>query len=150
MTESEEERADIRERRIHASPGAVFAAFSDPERLARWWGPEGFENTFEEFDFRPAGNWRFAMHGPDGKDYWNESVFVEIVQNGRIVIEHGSGHHFFLTITYEPVGEDTLVGWRQLFDTSEHYREIAEFVALANEQNLDRMEAEVMRGTIGS
>lgn len=149
MAEAEEKRADIRKRRIHASQEAVFAAIRDPERLARWWGPAGFTSTFEEFDFRPAGNWRFTMHGPDGKNYWNESTFTEIVQNSRVVIEHGSGHHFFLTISYDPIGEDTLVGWRQVFDTEEHYRNIAEFVAEANEQNLDRMEAEVMRVASG-
>lgn len=146
MTGPEETRADFRERRIHAPPAAVFAAFSDPGRLAKWWGPEGFSNTFNEFDFRPGGKWRFTMHGPDGKNYWNESVFLEIVPNSRVVIEHGTGHHFILTISYEQDGEDTVVGWRQVFDTSEHYQQIADFVARANEQNLDRMHAEVLHG----
>ena len=85
------------------------------------------------------------MHGPDGRDYPNESRFLEVVANERVVIEHFSGHHFILTITFSRVGNATVVGWHQLFDTVEHYRQIAEFVSRANEQNLDRLEAEVRR-----
>ncbi len=147
MLEPEELRADSRERRIPATPpDLVYAAFSDPDRLAKWWGPEGFSSTFEEFDLRPGGHWRFTMHGPDGRDYWNESVFLEVLPARRVVIEHGAGHHFVLTISYTQDGPDTIVGWRQVFDTAAHYRKIARFVARANEQNLDRMSALLSHG----
>lgn len=145
MREPEELRADIRERVIPAPVSAVFQAFSNPDILARWWGPEGFTSSFKEFDFKQGGHWRFTMHGPDGKDYWNESVFAEIVEDSRVIIEHGAGHHFFLTITFAQEGENTRVGWKQVFDTEEHYKKIAAFVANANEQNLDRLTAEVLR-----
>ncbi len=69
----------------------VFQAWTDPEHLARWWGPKGFTNTFHEFDPRPGGVWGFVMHGPDGVDYKNRSVFVEIVKPERIVFDHVSG-----------------------------------------------------------
>lgn len=85
------------------------------------------------------------MHGPDGKDYWNESVFLEVVPNRRVVIEHDAGHHFVLTISYSGYGPDTIVGWRQVFDTAAHNLKIGGFVARANEQNLDRMCEEVFR-----
>src|SRR6185369_10233222 len=62
----------------------VFKAFADPTHLARWWGPSGFRNTFEEFDFRPGGTWRFTMHGPDGTDHPNRSVFLDIQEPARI------------------------------------------------------------------
>jgi uncharacterized protein YndB with AHSA1/START domain len=80
------------------------------------------------------------MHGPDGKDYANESIFREVVAPERLVIEHlREVHHFFLTITFNAQGEKTLVGWRQVFDTAEHRNQIAPFVEQANEQNLDRL-----------
>jgi len=41
-------------RDIPASPEQVFAAIADPERLARWWGPAGFSNTFGVCEFKPA------------------------------------------------------------------------------------------------
>ena len=62
------------------SPAKVFQAFRDPAVLAEWWGPDGFTNTFHEFDFRDGGAWRFTMHSPDGKDFPNESRFLEIAE----------------------------------------------------------------------
>lgn len=41
------------------TPQAIFAAIETPERLARWWGPDGFSNTFEVFEFRTGGRWVF-------------------------------------------------------------------------------------------
>ncbi|WP_435016548.1 SRPBCC domain-containing protein [Tundrisphaera sp. TA3] len=75
-------------RTFAASPGAIFDAFQDPDRLARWWGPAGFTNTFETFEFRSGGRWAFAMHGPDGTTYPNESTFESIVPGREIVIRH--------------------------------------------------------------
>ncbi len=143
--ENEDNRAQITQRTIDAPLECVFSAFCNPEQLARWWGPDGFTNSFREFDLRVGGYWRFTMHGPDGKDYPNESRFLEVVPNERVVIEHFSGHHFILTITFSGIGNATIVGWRQLFDTVEHYRQIADFVSQANEQNLNRLDAEVRR-----
>ncbi|MEZ0247274.1 MAG: SRPBCC domain-containing protein [Methylophilaceae bacterium] len=96
------------------------------------------------FEFRPGGTWRFVMHGPDGTNYPNESVFREIVVPERVVFEHlAEGHHFVMTITFTAHGDQTLVGWRQVFDTAAHKQRIAAFVEQANEQNLDRLAAEV-------
>ncbi|RZJ52231.1 MAG: ATPase, partial [Flavobacterium sp.] len=43
----------------------VFEAWKNPEHLKNWWGPNGFTNTFYEFDFREGGKWTFTMHGPE-------------------------------------------------------------------------------------
>ncbi|APW40723.1 hypothetical protein RD110_15070 [Rhodoferax koreense] len=138
-------RSDIRSLGIPATAAQVFAAMADPARIARWWGPDGFRNTIHEFDFRPGGAWRLTMHGPDGKDYANESRFTRIVPDALFEIEHLTGHHFFLTIELRPVDRGTQVHWQQTFDTVEHYQGIAEFVAAANAQNLQRLAAEVLR-----
>ena len=131
-------------REIPAPVAEVFAAFTNPERLARWWGPAGFTNTFSVCEFRTGGRWVYVMHGPDGHNYPNESVFREIIVPERVVFEHLSeGHHFFMTITLAAHGDQTLVGWRQVFDTAAHKQRIAAFVEQANEQNLDRLAAEV-------
>jgi uncharacterized protein YndB with AHSA1/START domain len=140
------DREFVHSRLIDAPRERVFAAIADPARLARWWGPNGFTSTFEVFEFRPGGAWRFVMHGPDGKDYPNTNLFTEIVAPERVVVEHvGAPHRFELTITFAAQGARTLVGWRQVFDTAEEKLRIAAFVAPANEQNLDRLAAEVLR-----
>jgi hypothetical protein len=143
LVEPEEQRAAITQRILDAPRETVYGAFSNPDLLALWWGPDGFSNTFREFDLRVGGYWRFTMHGPDGKDYPNESKFLEVIPNEKVVIEHFSGHHFILTISFKAEGNATMVGWKQLFDTVEHYQKIADFVSQANEQNLDRLSAVV-------
>ena len=139
-------RSDSRHVLLAATPTEVFAAMSDPDRVARWWGPDGFANTIHQFEFKPGGRWLLTMHGPDGTDYPNESRFTRIVDNQVFEIEHLNGHHFLLTLELVPMDAGTQVRWRQTFDTVEHYRRLAEFVAPANEQNLARLAAEVQRG----
>ena len=122
----------------------VFDAFSNPDRLARWWGPAGFSSTFHEFDLRPGGAWRFILHGPNGANYPNESAFVEVVKPERIVFDHLSDHWFRMTITLSvrPASQ-TLITWHMLFETMAERDRIRAIVAEANEQNLDRLEAEL-------
>lgn len=147
--EAEESCSDSRHLFVAATPAAVFAALSDPARVARWWGPDGFTNTIHRFDFRPGGSWLLTMHGPDGNDYPNESRFTRLVPGELFEIEHLSGHHFLLSIALSPSGQGTEVRWRQTFDTLEHYARIAEFVAAANQQNLERLRTEVL-STVGA
>ena len=137
------DREFVHARLVAAPPERVFRAIAEPDRLARWWGPEGFTSTFETCEFRPGGAWRFVLHGPDGKDYPNQNTFRETTPQ-RVVVEHlDDAHHFLLTITLTPQGGQTLVGWRQLFDTAAHKEQVAPFVVAANEQNLGRLAAEV-------
>lgn len=138
------DREFVHSRLIDAPRERVFRALAEPAHLSRWWGPNGFTSSFDVFEFRPGGVWRFVMHGPDGTDYPNENVFRDITPPERVVVEHiADTHHFLLTITFAARGNQTLVGWHQLFDTAEHRQEIAHFVQEANEQVLDRLAAEV-------
>lgn len=131
-------------RLVDATPEQVFDAFARPERLARWWGPEGFTSSFEVFEPRPGGAWRFVMHGPDGTDYPNSNVFRTVEPPHRVEVEHLSeDHHFVLAVTFTPRDGRTLVGWRQTFDSAEQKRQLAPWVEPANEQNLDRLQREV-------
>lgn len=132
-------------REIKASPEEVFAAFSDPQRLAQWWGPEGFTNTFSVCEFRPGGNWTFVMHGPDGNNYDNESVFLEIVPLKKIVVDHICEPKFVLTIQLEPSQYGTLVAWSAKFESDKFVTNALSFLKAATEQNLDRLVAEVLR-----
>jgi uncharacterized protein YndB with AHSA1/START domain len=133
-------------RNLDATPAAVFAAIGDPARLAKWWGPDGLSNRFEVFDFRPGGRWVFDMVGPDGRVFPNESVFDEIKAERRVVIRHTCLPHFTLTIALEPVPGGTRVHWQQVFADAAVADAIRHIVAPANEQNLDRLGAEVRQG----
>ena len=133
-------------REIAASVGKVFEAFSDPERLARWWGPAGFTNTFKICEFKSGGRWIFTMHSPDGHNFPNQSVFAEIDSLSKIVIQHVSGPKYRLTILLSPAPSGTLVSWSQQFEDPAVAERIAHIVIPANEKNLDRLSAEVQRG----
>ena len=131
-------------REIPATVDQVFAAFSHPERLSRWWGPVGFTNTFHVCEFKNGGHWSFIMHGPDGRNYRNESVFAEIESPRKIVIEHVSEPKYRLTIVLAPSAVGTAVSWSQEFESPMIASRIERIVAPANEQNLDRLSAEVL------
>lgn len=130
-------------RTFDAAPETVFAAFADPQRLARWWGPDGFRNTFDVFEFQTGGLWNFTMHGPDGKDYFNESRFNLVEPNHQIIIQHVSQPHFQLTITLTSQGTGTHVGWEQAFESAEVAAAVKHIVEPSNEQNLNRWQAVV-------
>lgn len=127
------------------TPAAVFAAIREPERLARWWGPNGFTNQFEVFDFRSGGRWVFDMVGPDGTRYANESVFAHIETDHQVVIDHTCAPLFRLTITLTPEGEGTCVHWLQVFEDPAFAQAMKHVLEPANEQNLERLERELTR-----
>lgn len=136
-------RSDARTKIIEAKPAEVFAAIRDPLRVARWWGPDGFGSTVHRFEFHPGGKWCLTLHGPDGKNYPNEYRLLRAEPDRMVQIEHTSEDHFFvLTIELIQRGEATVVSWQQTFSTVEHYQQVADFVAQANEQVLARLAAE--------
>jgi len=130
-------------RLIAAPVEQVYAALSTPARLARWWGPAGFTNTFDVCEFKTGGRWSFTMHGPDGKSYANESIFTRIEPLHEVAIEHLSEPHFHLTITLTAEGNGTRVNSAQTFDTAQIATRVAAIVLRSNEQNLDRLAVEV-------
>ncbi|HVJ85739.1 MAG TPA: SRPBCC family protein [Caulifigura sp.] len=149
MTDSNSRSAVLQTTRLmSATPLQVYAAFENPEALATWWGPEGFTNSFRQFEFRPGGKWVFVMHGPNGVDYDNESVFRVLEPGSRIVIEHIAPPWFTLTVTLSPRGGQTLLTWEQEFENADVAEKLGVICKPANEQNLDRLEA-VLQGGLG-
>src|SRR6266496_3604765 len=88
-------------RLLNAPRELVWEVWTNPEHIANWWGPEGFSNTINTMDVKPGGEWNLVMHGPDGTDYKNKSIFKEVEEPERIVYEHVSGPKFLATITFE-------------------------------------------------
>lgn len=104
-------------------------------------GPKGFTNTFQLFDLKPGGGWSLTMHGPDGLDYENENVFIEIKSPEKLVWNHISGHEFQVIATFEKLLSKTLVTFNITFASAEECQRVKVFVVDANEQNFDRLEA---------
>jgi len=122
----------------------VYSAWTNPDIIKRWWGPNGFTNTFHEFDPQPGGRWRLTMHGPNGADYANESIFVELIEPEKIVIDHVSKPEFLIVATFENVGSKTKIVWRMIFPSAEDCNKVRAVCVPANEENFDRMNAQLV------
>jgi uncharacterized protein YndB with AHSA1/START domain len=66
-------------RRVFPAPrSVVFRALTDPQELARWWGPDGFTIPSVESDLRPGGGYRIAMRPPEGEPFSLVGEFLEV------------------------------------------------------------------------
>jgi|HubBroStandDraft_2_1064218.scaffolds.fasta_scaffold15293_4 uncharacterized protein YndB with AHSA1/START domain len=128
----------------------VFRAWTDPKALVKWWGPNGFTTTSQEFDLRPGGAWRLVMHGPNGTDYPGEFRFVEIAGPERLVLDHVSLPNFRLSIFFEELDGKTKIIFRQLFDTPQSYRSVKHLAVPGNEQLFDKFAVELAAMGAGS
>jgi uncharacterized protein YndB with AHSA1/START domain len=127
------------ERTLPFSPPTVYNAFASADVLATWWGPEGFINEFETFEFIVGGRWTFVMVGPDGARYPNQSVFTELEPASRVVIRHNCEPFFTLSVQLTAVNAGTHLQWQQVFDDPQIAQAVKAIVEPANEQNLDRL-----------
>jgi uncharacterized protein YndB with AHSA1/START domain len=102
----------------------VWEVWTQPDHIARWWGPNGFTNTIDLMEMRPGGEWHLVMHGPDGADYVNRSVFKVVVPFKRIVYDHLGEPRFTATVEFEAQGPKTLINWHMLFGTAEQFIQV--------------------------
>ncbi len=128
-------------RMLNAPVELVWEAWTKPEHIAQWWGPDGFSNTITKMDMVKGGEWDLVMHGPDGTEYVNKSIFKEIVPRKKIVYEHVTGPKFVATVKFEARGEQTIITWQMLFETAEEFiRTVKTFKADQGlKQNIEKL-----------
>ena len=136
---AQEQKREIVSRRIFkATPERIWEMFSNPDHLAKRRWPKGFTNVFHEFDFRPGGARLFTMHGPDGIDYPNKKVFVELDYAKKIVFDH-EHPEFHMIIELFPVEGGTEMIWHMSFPSQALYDNIRKVAEPSNEENFDRL-----------
>ncbi len=128
-------------RTFRAPTDLMWDVWTNPEHLVHWWGPKGFSSTIHKMDFREGGEWRLTLHGPDGTNYPNRSVFKEIIPFRKIVYEHFNPH-FITTVLFESKGEETQIDWTLLFDSVEMAETIikAQKADEGQKQNVEKLE----------
>ncbi len=101
-------------RTLDAPRRLVFKAWTEPERLVRWWGPRGFTTPSCKMDVRPGGAWRTCMRSPEGTDHWVQGVYREIVEPERLVYtwawedaDGKPGHETVVTVRFAEQGART-------------------------------------------
>lgn len=114
---------------------AVWDAWTDPEQVARWWGPRGFSITTHSKDLRPGGTWVYTMHGPDGTDYPNITTYHVVREREALVYDHGASEDrpplFRVSVTFAARGERTAMEMTMTLETPEKAEEIAKHIRRA-------------------
>jgi uncharacterized protein YndB with AHSA1/START domain len=128
-------------RTINAPVALVWEVWTQPEHIVNWWGPNGFTNTITLMDVRPGGEWNLVMHGPDGTDYKNKSIFKEVVLHKKIVFDHFFPN-FTTTVEFEALGDKTHLTWHMLFESKEQFIAVvkAHKADESLKQNIEKME----------
>ncbi len=124
---------EIKITRVYDAPvEAVWDAWTDPVQTAKWWGPRGFTLTTHSKDLRVGGHWHYTMHGPDGTDYPNRTVYYEVELYKRLVYDHGATDKtpplFRVTVTFKEIGEQTEMEMIMALPTPEAAAQTKKFV----------------------
>ena len=110
-------------RQFDAPRAAVFAAFTDAEAIAKWWGPRQYTTIVDKFEPRPAGSWRFLNREADGTEYGFHGVIHELTPNERIVqtfeYEGWAGHCALDSLTFEDFEGGTILRGQSVFQSVE-------------------------------
>jgi len=122
--------------RVYEAPvELVWNAWTDPVETAKWWGPRGFTITTHSKDLRPGGHWRYTMHGPDGVDYPNHSVYFEVEEHRKLVYDHGGYEDrpplFRVTVLFSETDGKTTMDMTMAFATPQVAAESAKFIKQA-------------------
>jgi uncharacterized protein YndB with AHSA1/START domain len=145
---AQSDREIVISRTFDAPRELVWEAMTDPERVVKWWGPRGFTTTIQEMDVRVSGAWNLIMHGPDGVNYPNSSIFTEVVKPERLAYNHGGGRegaqtpNFEMAWTFDAINAGkTRVTIHMVFATAADRRAIAgDYAAIeGGKQTLERL-----------
>ena len=119
--DGELDREIVLSRVIDAPRDLVFRAWVEPKRMFQWFGPRGFRCEVRQASEATAGAmWRFDMIAPDGRRYVSRMVFLEVIPNERLVLDHGADkdddpNRFRMTITFDEQSDGkTVLTLRQL------------------------------------
>jgi uncharacterized protein YndB with AHSA1/START domain len=113
------------ERLIPMDPEPLFALWTEPAQLVKWWAPDGCEASVDRLDSRPAGRWRVRMRKPDGGEVATSGVYQIVDPPHRLRFTWAwegpggvRGHETEVTVTFHASpGGTRLVLVQQRFDT---------------------------------
>lgn len=122
--------------RIYDAPvKMVWDAWTDPEQVAKWWGPRGFKITTHSKDLRVGGHWKYTMFGPNGDTWENKTVYFEVETYRKLVYDHGGGEDrpplFRVTVLFTDLKDKTKMEMTMALPTEEAAKETAKFIKQA-------------------
>jgi uncharacterized protein YndB with AHSA1/START domain len=99
---------------LEASADKLFRCYTDPKLLQKWFAPEPWSIRSVDIDPRAGGRMNFVMASPDGQEYPNSGIYLEVVPNRKIVTTDAvtpdfrpSGPFMIAEVTFEELGNGT-------------------------------------------
>lgn len=119
-------RTMVLTRAIKAPVDRVWGAWTNPDSLPQWWGPDGFSCKTKRIDLRAGGDWVFDMIGPDGTVYPNHHRYGAVIPKARIdyALHWGEGgpKHADAWAVFDGAGGITTVTLGMVFATADEWR----------------------------
>lgn len=136
MAKTKSSSNEIKITRIYDAPvKAVWDAWTDPKQAAQWWGPRGFTITTHSKDLKVGGIWHYTMHGPDGTDYPNKTLYHEVEKLKKLVYDHGGNDEqaplFRVTVLFSESKGKTTMDMTMRLATPEAAEETRKFIKKA-------------------
>jgi len=141
--------------RIYNAPvKMVWDAWTDPEQVKQWWGPRGFTLTTHSKELKAGGRWIYTMHGPDGVDYPNNTLYHEVETYRKLVYDHGANENqpalFKVTVYFSEEKGKTKMDMTMSLETAEAAEQIKKFIKQAGGNSTwDRLAEYVDKKTTG-
>jgi len=125
---------------IDAPRERVFAAWTDPDQVAQWWGPRGFSVATASMDVREGGVWRFTMQGPDGVVHPRKVEYSTVEAPERLVYDHSDdvpegASHFRSTVSFGEHGGKTYLTLFMFFPTAAQRDQMVRDIGAIKEGN---------------
>ncbi len=122
--------------RVYDAPvKAVWEAWTDINQVVQWWGPRGFTLTSHSKSLKPGGIWHYTMHGPDGVDYPNKTLYHEVEEYRKLVYDHGGYDDrpplFRVTALFSESDGKTTLEFRMSLPTAEQAEATRQFIKKA-------------------
>ncbi len=122
--------------RIYNAPlKTVWQAWTDPQQVAKWWGPRGFTITNHSKDVRTGGHWDYMMHGPDGTNYPNKTKFLQVEDYSKMIYDHGANDDqpplFRVTVLFTEKNGQTELDFTMAFENAAIATQMKKFIKQA-------------------
>jgi uncharacterized protein YndB with AHSA1/START domain len=153
MTATKNKTNEIKLERVFDAPvKMVWAAWTEPDQVAQWWGPRGFTITSHSKDIRTGGHWHYTMHGPNGVDYVNKTKYLEVETYSKMVYDHGGNDEqkplFRVTVLFKEINKKTHMDMTMTLDTPEAAEETRQIIKKAGGNSTwDRLAEYLEKGT---
>jgi uncharacterized protein YndB with AHSA1/START domain len=141
----QEDNVLIHTRLFDAPRDLVWEAWTNPEHIKEWWGPNGFSLTTKSMNVQPGKIWEFIMHGM-GQDWDNKIEYVEVKKPSLLTYKHSGerseDYNFTVSVSFEEVERKTLLTMKSIFKSKEIIEELNRQVNAieGGKQTLNRLE----------